>query len=32
MIKIFMILKDAGVDVVVAGSYVFGNDDYKKAI
>lgn len=26
------ILKNAGVDVVVAGSYVFGNDDYKKAI
>jgi len=25
-------LKDAGVDVVVAGSYVFGNDDYSKAI
>lgn len=25
-------LKEAGVDVVVAGSYVFGNDDYKKAI
>jgi len=24
-------LKDAGVDIVVAGSYVFGND-YKKAI
>ena len=26
------ILKDAGVDVVVAGSYVFGNSDYSKAI
>jgi ribulose-phosphate 3-epimerase len=26
------ILKDAGVDVVVAGSYVFGNDNYAKAI
>lgn len=26
------ILKNAGVDVVVAGSYVFGSDDYKKAI
>ena len=25
-------LKDAGVDVVVAGSYVFGNADYAKAI
>lgn len=25
-------LKDAGVDVVVAGSYVFGSGDYKKAI
>ncbi len=25
-------LKDAGVDVVVAGSYVYGSDDYKKAI
>jgi len=25
-------LKDAGVGVVVAGSYVFGNDDYSKAI
>lgn len=25
-------LKDAGVDVVVAGSFVFGSDDYKKAI
>ncbi|PWE19900.1 ribulose-phosphate 3-epimerase [Aliarcobacter skirrowii] len=25
-------LKDAGVDIVVAGSYVFGSDDYKKAI
>ncbi|AXK48761.1 ribulose-phosphate 3-epimerase [Aliarcobacter trophiarum LMG 25534] len=25
-------LKDAGVDIVVAGSYVFGNEDYKKAI
>ena len=25
-------LKDAGVDVVVAGSFVFGNDNYKDAI
>lgn len=25
-------LKDAGVDIVVAGSYVFGSDSYKKAI
>jgi len=25
-------LKDAGVDVVVAGSYVFGNDNYSEAI
>jgi len=25
-------LKSAGVDVVVAGSFVFGNDDYSKAI
>jgi ribulose-phosphate 3-epimerase len=25
-------LRDAGVDVVVAGSYVFGSGDYKKAI
>ncbi|RXJ96157.1 ribulose-phosphate 3-epimerase [Malaciobacter molluscorum] len=25
-------LKNAGVDVVVAGSYVFGNEDYSKAI
>ena len=25
-------LKDAGVDVVVAGSYVFGNDNYSQAI
>ena len=25
-------LKDAGVDVVVAGSFVFGSSDYKKAI
>jgi len=25
-------LKDAGVDVVVAGSYVYGSDNYKKAI
>ena len=25
-------LKDAGVDIVVAGSYVFGGDSYKKAI
>ncbi len=25
-------LKQAGVDIVVAGSYVFGNDDYSKAI
>lgn len=26
------ILKNAGVDVVVAGSYVFGSNDYEKAI
>ncbi|MCT7567707.1 ribulose-phosphate 3-epimerase [Aliarcobacter butzleri] len=26
------ILKNAGADVVVAGSYVFGSDDYEKAI
>ncbi|MEV9615708.1 ribulose-phosphate 3-epimerase [Aliarcobacter butzleri] len=26
------ILKNAGVDVVVAGSYVFGSDNYEKAI
>ncbi|WP_198306232.1 ribulose-phosphate 3-epimerase [Arcobacter vandammei] len=25
-------LKDAGVDIVVAGSYVFGSSDYKEAI
>ncbi len=25
-------LRDAGADVLVAGSYVFGSDDYKKAI
>lgn len=25
-------LKDAGVDIVVAGSYVFGSSDYKQAI
>ncbi|MDD2508730.1 ribulose-phosphate 3-epimerase [Aliarcobacter skirrowii] len=25
-------LKDAGVDIVVAGSFIFGSDDYKKAI
>jgi len=25
-------LKDAGVDIVVAGSYVYGSDDYAKAI
>jgi len=25
-------LKDAGVDVVVAGSYIYGSDDYAKAI
>lgn len=25
-------LKEAGVDIVVAGSYVFGSDDYAKAI
>jgi len=25
-------LKEVGVDVVVAGSYVYGNDDYSKAI
>lgn len=26
------ILKEAGVDIVVAGSYVYGSDDYSKAI
>ena len=26
------LLKDAGVDICVAGSYVFGADDYKTAI
>ena len=26
------LLKDAGADVLVAGSYVFGQADYKKAI
>lgn len=26
------ILKNAGVDIAVAGSYVFGSDDYEKAI
>ncbi|MCT7549419.1 ribulose-phosphate 3-epimerase [Aliarcobacter butzleri] len=26
------ILKNAGVDIVVAGSYVFGSDDYEKSI
>jgi len=25
-------LKEAGVDIVVAGSFVFGSDDYSKAI
>ena len=25
-------LKDAGVDIVVAGSYIYGSDDYAKAI
>jgi ribulose-phosphate 3-epimerase len=25
-------LKEAGVDIVVAGSYVYGNDSYEKAI
>jgi ribulose-phosphate 3-epimerase len=25
-------LKEAGVDIVVAGSYVFSQDDYSKAI
>ena len=25
-------LKDAGVNIVVAGSFVFGSSDYKKAI
>jgi ribulose-phosphate 3-epimerase len=25
-------LKDAGVDIVVAGSYVYGNESYEKAI
>jgi ribulose-phosphate 3-epimerase len=26
------LLKDAGVDIVVAGSYVYGSEDYQKAI
>lgn len=26
------ILKESGVDIVVAGSFIFGSDDYKKAI
>ncbi len=26
------LLKEAGVDIVVAGSYVYGSDDYKEAI
>ncbi|MFW3425678.1 ribulose-phosphate 3-epimerase [Aliarcobacter butzleri] len=30
--KNIKILKNAGVDIVVAGSYVFGSDDYEKAI
>jgi len=30
--KNIQVLKDAGVDVVVAGSYVYGADDYSKAI
>lgn len=30
--KNIKLLKDAGVDMVVAGSYIFGSDDYKKAI
>ena len=25
-------LKDAGVDIVVAGSFIFGSSDYKEAI
>ncbi|RZV14758.1 ribulose-phosphate 3-epimerase [Aliarcobacter butzleri] len=30
--KNIKILKNAGVDIVVAGSYVFGSDNYEKAI
>ncbi len=30
--KNISLLKDAGVDIVVAGSYVYNSDDYKKAI
>jgi ribulose-phosphate 3-epimerase len=30
--KNIMALRDAGVDIVVAGNYVFGADDYKTAI
>lgn len=30
--KNIKLLKDAGVDIVVAGSYIFGSDDYKTAI
>ncbi len=30
--KNISILKEAGVDIVVAGSYVYNSDDYKKAI
>ncbi len=30
--KNIALLKEAGVDIVVAGSYVYGSDDYKKAI
>jgi len=30
--KNIQVLKDAGADVVVAGSYVYGADDYSKAI
>lgn len=25
-------IKDAGVDIVVAGSYIYGSNDYEKAI
>ncbi len=30
--KNIKLLKDAGVDIVVAGSYIFGSDNYKMAI
>ena len=32
MSEIEQMLKDAGVDIVVAGSYVYGADYYSKAI